>query len=67
MIDEGFDVDAATLGRPDGHQPSEANWAEGHVLCIYCHVQVPEGVFFLLPCPEYPMAPMPNKETVDDS
>ena len=51
MIDEGFDVDAATLGRPDGHQPSAYGWEEAHILCALCHLQVYEAVFFLEPCP----------------
>ena len=45
-----FEIEPGRLGRPDGHQPSEANWAEAHILCVYCHVQVWESVFFLEPC-----------------
>ena len=51
MIDEGFEINGATLGRPDGHVPSPDRWDEGHILCIHCHVQVAECVFFLEPCP----------------
>ena len=45
-----FEIDARQLGRPDGHVPSTDGWAEDHILCALCHVQVWESVFFLEPC-----------------
>ena len=50
LEDDDFEVEAKQLGRPDGHHPSAYGWDEGHILCALCHVQVPEGVFFLSPC-----------------
>jgi hypothetical protein len=36
---------------PGGHFPDdEGLWAEDHILCARCKVQIYEGTFFLEPC-----------------